>query len=124
MPSLMMQQLSEAQNHHCAYCGVIMTYDRNKETSVTKDHVIPRVRKGITEWENLVAACAKCNSGRGHIDAYVFFHLGEVERCEYEQLVAWAKVDRVVAFELLEARQRLEEKEFAAAWKIYKKLLG
>ncbi|NUS74276.1 MAG: HNH endonuclease [Corynebacteriales bacterium] len=36
----------------CAYCGAAAT---------TIDHVIPRSRGGSHAWENVVAACTKCN---------------------------------------------------------------
>lgn len=38
----------------CAYC------DDRKATTV--DHVIPRSRGGLHRWENVVAACEKCNA--------------------------------------------------------------
>jgi 5-methylcytosine-specific restriction endonuclease McrA len=40
----------------CAYC------DRAAETI---DHVVPRSRGGMHAWENVVAACAKCNHHKG-----------------------------------------------------------
>lgn len=68
-------RLSEAQNHRCCYCSVEMTFDTHCDTSVTRDHVIPRVFNGQTIWENLVAACNKCNHLRGNMEAYHFFAL-------------------------------------------------
>jgi len=41
----------------CQYCGA--TGD------LTFDHVVPRSRGGITSWENVVAACSKCNLKKG-----------------------------------------------------------
>lgn len=41
----------------CQYCGA--TGD------LTFDHVVPRARGGITSWENVVAACGKCNLKKG-----------------------------------------------------------
>jgi len=41
----------------CQYCG-----DRG---DMTFDHVIPRCRGGLTTWENVVAACGKCNLRKG-----------------------------------------------------------
>ena len=38
----------------CQYCGL-------KSTELTLDHVIPRRQKGAHTWENVVAACSKCN---------------------------------------------------------------
>jgi 5-methylcytosine-specific restriction endonuclease McrA len=39
--------------HQCQYCGA---------TAESIDHVIPRSRGGRHEWENVVAACRRCNS--------------------------------------------------------------
>jgi 5-methylcytosine-specific restriction endonuclease McrA len=41
----------------CQYCGAI--------GDLTFDHVVPRARGGITSWENVVAACARCNLRKG-----------------------------------------------------------
>ena len=38
----------------CQYCGI-------KSAELTLDHVIPRRQKGAHTWENVVAACSKCN---------------------------------------------------------------
>jgi 5-methylcytosine-specific restriction endonuclease McrA len=40
-------------NHHCAYCG---------RSANTIDHVFPKSRGGADSWENLVAACLRCNN--------------------------------------------------------------
>lgn len=40
-------------NHTCQYCG-------GRAESI--DHVIPRSRGGKHSWENVVAACRKCNT--------------------------------------------------------------
>lgn len=44
----------------CQYCG--LTPGRN---ALTIDHVVPRSRGGPKRWENLVAACARCNRRKG-----------------------------------------------------------
>lgn len=44
----------------CQYCGV-----QPGRAHLTLDHVVPRVRGGRTEWENVVAACASCNHRKG-----------------------------------------------------------
>lgn len=44
----------------CQYCG--LTPGR---TALTIDHVVPRSRGGPKRWENLVAACARCNRRKG-----------------------------------------------------------
>jgi 5-methylcytosine-specific restriction endonuclease McrA len=41
----------------CQYCGA--------RGDLTFDHVVPRARGGVTSWENVVAACAKCNLRKG-----------------------------------------------------------
>lgn len=41
----------------CQYCGA--------RGDLTFDHVVPRARGGITSWENVVAACSKCNLKKG-----------------------------------------------------------
>lgn len=38
----------------CQYCG-------NKTQELTLDHVVPRRQKGAHTWENVVAACSRCN---------------------------------------------------------------
>ncbi|KIT16043.1 HNH endonuclease [Jannaschia aquimarina] len=41
----------------CQYCGA--------KGDLTFDHVIPRARGGVTSWENVVAACGRCNLRKG-----------------------------------------------------------
>ncbi len=41
----------------CQYCG--------SKGELTFDHVVPRARGGKTSWENVVAACARCNLRKG-----------------------------------------------------------
>jgi len=45
----------------CQYCGV-----QPGRQHLTIDHVIPRSRGGKTTWDNVVAACKKCNSKKGN----------------------------------------------------------
>jgi 5-methylcytosine-specific restriction endonuclease McrA len=42
----------ERDGHRCAYCSC---------RAETIDHVIPRSRGGAHEWNNVVAACSRCN---------------------------------------------------------------
>ena len=42
----------------CQYCG-------QPRKPLTIDHVIPRNKGGKDTWENLVAACVKCNTKKG-----------------------------------------------------------
>lgn len=41
----------------CQYCG--------SPQDLTFDHLVPRSRGGITRWDNVVTACAPCNSRKG-----------------------------------------------------------
>lgn len=43
----------------CAYCG-------SSHTPLTVDHVMPRSRGGADSWDNLVAACVRCNNTKGN----------------------------------------------------------
>ena len=44
--------------HRCQYCGTT-------RPPITVDHVIPRSQGGPDVWENLVAACIRCNNAKG-----------------------------------------------------------
>ena len=41
----------------CQYCGV--------RKDLTFDHVLPKSRGGVTDWENVVTACSTCNVQKG-----------------------------------------------------------
>ena len=41
----------------CQYCG--------SKGDLTFDHVVPRASGGMTSWENVVAACSRCNLKKG-----------------------------------------------------------
>jgi len=45
-------------NYKCQYCG-------RSDLPLTIDHVVPKSRGGQDLWENLVAACIKCNNKKG-----------------------------------------------------------
>jgi 5-methylcytosine-specific restriction endonuclease McrA len=45
----------------CQYCGGTFA-----SAELTFDHVIPRAAGGQTTWDNIVTACAPCNSGKDH----------------------------------------------------------
>ncbi|CAM8964746.1 unnamed protein product [Rhodiola kirilowii] len=44
-------------NYTCQYCS--------SHENLTIDHVLPIARGGVWKWENLVAACSRCNSRKG-----------------------------------------------------------
>jgi len=47
-------------NYTCAYCG-----KRKKVEDLSIDHIIPRSRKGGTNWFNCVTSCFSCNNKKG-----------------------------------------------------------
>ena len=49
----------ERDRHACQYC-------KYKGDQLTLDHVVPRSRGGVDSWENLVAACVRCNIKKGN----------------------------------------------------------
>jgi 5-methylcytosine-specific restriction endonuclease McrA len=57
----------------CQYCG--------SKGDLTFDHVVPRARGGVTSWENVVAACGRCNLRKGSRSLrQVGFHLRSTPR--------------------------------------------
>lgn len=44
----------------CMYCGKEVTL-----SGFTFDHVLPKWRGGLSEWNNIVVACFKCNNRKG-----------------------------------------------------------
>lgn len=51
------QAIFKRDKHCCQYCGA--------HGELTIDHVQPRSRGGLDTWENLVAACQRCNNRKG-----------------------------------------------------------
>ncbi len=49
----------ERDRHTCQYC-------KYKGDKLTLDHVVPRSRGGKDTWDNLVAACVRCNIRKGN----------------------------------------------------------
>ncbi len=45
-------------NHKCQYCS-------RADVTLTIDHIVPKSKGGTDSWENLVAACVKCNNKKG-----------------------------------------------------------
>lgn len=48
----------------CAYCGATM----RKGQRLTKDHLVPISQGGRTTQDNIIPACASCNSSKGASD--------------------------------------------------------
>jgi 5-methylcytosine-specific restriction endonuclease McrA len=61
--------LSEAQNHRCCNCGVVMNFEHYREgdnpNAATIEHIIPASWGGPFHFYNLVASCYQCNLDRG-----------------------------------------------------------
>ena len=52
------KNIFKRDNHHCQYCG-------KQVKPLTIDHIIPKRKGGRDTWENLVAACVRCNTKKG-----------------------------------------------------------
>ena len=50
------RMLFRRDNYHCMYCG-----GKFSHAELTRDHVVPRAQGGLDIWENVVAACGRCN---------------------------------------------------------------
>jgi len=50
------RMLFRRDNFRCMYCGVHFG-----QAELTRDHVVPRAQGGKDTWENVVAACGRCN---------------------------------------------------------------
>ena len=54
------QNIVWRDNNQCQYCGNYFSSDK-----LTMDHVLPKSRGGKNTWQNLVAACKRCNQKKG-----------------------------------------------------------
>jgi hypothetical protein len=61
VPPLTNQALFRRDRNHCLYCG-----SHHLDRDLTRDHVLPRSRGGSDEWDNVVAACRRCNHRKGN----------------------------------------------------------
>ncbi len=52
------RSLLARDNYTCQYCG-------RKDGGLTIDHIIPKVRGGSEDWNNLVCSCIRCNNIKG-----------------------------------------------------------
>lgn len=57
VPPVNRREVLRRDNHSCQYCG--------STKNLTIDHVIPRSKGGQHTWDNVVAACERCNSTKG-----------------------------------------------------------
>lgn len=61
VPALTNTALFSRDNYQCLYCG-----KRFAGGELSRDHVHPTSRGGLNRWENVVAACKRCNQRKGH----------------------------------------------------------
>lgn len=52
------KNIMRRDNHRCQYC-------KRTDLALTIDHIIPKSKGGDDSWENLIAACVKCNNKKG-----------------------------------------------------------
>jgi len=55
------EALFARDNHTCMYCAELIPGER-----LTRDHIVPLSRKGADRWENVVAACRRCNQRKAN----------------------------------------------------------
>jgi len=60
IPPLTNKALFRRDQNHCLYCG-----QHFPDSELSRDHVVPRSRGGADVWENVVAACRRCNHYKG-----------------------------------------------------------
>lgn len=53
------RNILERDDHSCQYCNY-------RGDQLTLDHVLPRSRGGQDTWDNMVAACVRCNVKKGN----------------------------------------------------------
>ena len=52
------RNILKRHDYRCQYCA-------KQATPLTIDHIVPKNKGGKDSWENLVAACSKCNTRKG-----------------------------------------------------------
>lgn len=57
IPPVNRREVLRRDHHSCQYCG--------SGKHLTLDHVMPRSKGGSHTWDNVVAACERCNSRKG-----------------------------------------------------------
>jgi len=60
VPPLNNKTLFRRESNVCMYCGV-----RHMARELTRDHITPLSLGGRDVWQNVVAACRRCNNHKG-----------------------------------------------------------
>ncbi|MEM6708435.1 MAG: HNH endonuclease [Pseudomonadota bacterium] len=61
VPPLTNAALFRRDRNVCLYCGNTFT-----DMELTRDHVVPTSKGGLDRWDNVVAACKRCNHFKGN----------------------------------------------------------
>ena len=61
-PNRRMLAVGARDGWNCHYCGVALTSKLNEPNSANTDHKVPRSKGGSDDLDNLVLACARCNT--------------------------------------------------------------
>lgn len=61
VPPLTNRALFKRDDYHCLYCGKPFNF-----LGLSRDHVLPTSRGGLDRWENVVAACKRCNQHKSN----------------------------------------------------------
>jgi 5-methylcytosine-specific restriction endonuclease McrA len=75
-------------NFECQYCGAKLDTH-----SLTVDHVMPRVRGGLTTWTNITCSCIKCNTLKSH--RISMLPKNKPYKPEYQQLLQAARKTQI-----------------------------
>jgi 5-methylcytosine-specific restriction endonuclease McrA len=53
----------------CSYCGA----KQSRKLKLTRDHLVPVTKGGLTTRQNILPACARCNSSKSNHDLDVWY---------------------------------------------------
>lgn len=98
--------MQEKQPDYCFYCRKFI-----RPMHLTRDHFIPRSRRGSNRRRNIVLACRSCNVAKGHLDPKAAFNLWVPEaQCDGDI----ANLERLRATVLQRAAETRYKAPFAA----------
>ena len=114
-------RLSESQNHRCAWCGIRNTEIRDKKSSSTIEHVIPRSKGGSDDYDNLVMACEKCNKKRGvmDVDDFIKSNLRGIRRLNGKSKAKRRNMDKLTVLTVFETTSENPYEPNTRLWKIF-----
>lgn len=64
IPIALKRELYEEQEHRCGYCGQTLYMSIKYDCHI--DHIIPLIRGGTNDKDNLVMCCKHCSASKGH----------------------------------------------------------